>query len=389
MNLRPAITSIAPLMETIQEQLLLSSTAASLLTAIPVLCMGIFAPLASKLGKFGLERILAGCLLLIAAATGLRYAADNAALLLWSAGLIGVGVAVAGPSLSGFIKLHFPAQTALMIGIYSIGIGLGASLGAGLTIPLQRRLADDWSAALAVWAVLAMVSILFWVYATRSSAARAGGGGKPAKNPFPWKNKRAVLVMLFFGLQACLTYSITAWLAPFSQANRLSPALSGSVVTLYALVQVGAGVIAPLLVSRFPNRRFWTVSSCCTMLAGLLMISVLNHASVPWISAVLMGYGSGALFFWALLLPLEETDHAEEASAWTSMAQCGGYIMAASGPTLTGWIHDLTGSYPDAFAGLALICLLLVAVSLTLSGGRRREARAGRTIGGSRRPGGY
>ncbi len=42
-NMRPAITSIGPMLETIREQLSLSNAQVSLLTAVPVICMGIFA----------------------------------------------------------------------------------------------------------------------------------------------------------------------------------------------------------------------------------------------------------------------------------------------------------------------------------------------------------
>ncbi|CAK6481048.1 hypothetical protein ACPOM7_18505 [Peribacillus castrilensis] len=43
-NLRPAIASVSPLLETIRYDLGMSSFAVSFLTTIPVLCMGIFAP---------------------------------------------------------------------------------------------------------------------------------------------------------------------------------------------------------------------------------------------------------------------------------------------------------------------------------------------------------
>ena len=36
-----------------------------------------------------------------------------------------------------------------MIGIYSVGMGTGASLSAGLTIPLQHVLKGSWNMALA------------------------------------------------------------------------------------------------------------------------------------------------------------------------------------------------------------------------------------------------
>ena len=53
------------------------------------------------------------------------------------------------PLLSGFIKEKFPTKIGLMIGIYSVGMGTGASLSAGLTIPLQHVLKGSWNMALA------------------------------------------------------------------------------------------------------------------------------------------------------------------------------------------------------------------------------------------------
>ncbi|WP_213809941.1 hypothetical protein [Jeotgalicoccus sp. WY2] len=47
LNLRLGITSVGPLMDTIRTSLSLSNAQASLLTTVPVLCMGIFASLAT------------------------------------------------------------------------------------------------------------------------------------------------------------------------------------------------------------------------------------------------------------------------------------------------------------------------------------------------------
>lgn len=50
-NLRPAVTSVGPILSTIRESLHVSSTQMSLLTSIPVFCMGLFAPLAVPIQK--------------------------------------------------------------------------------------------------------------------------------------------------------------------------------------------------------------------------------------------------------------------------------------------------------------------------------------------------
>ena len=45
-NLRPIITSIGPLFNVLLDELPSTNTKVSLLTSIPVFCMGLFAPLA-------------------------------------------------------------------------------------------------------------------------------------------------------------------------------------------------------------------------------------------------------------------------------------------------------------------------------------------------------
>ena len=59
-NLRTAITSVPPLLDAISHDLGLSHAAAGALTTLPVLCMGLFAPVASLVAqRLGAERALA------------------------------------------------------------------------------------------------------------------------------------------------------------------------------------------------------------------------------------------------------------------------------------------------------------------------------------------
>ena len=51
LNLRPALSSIAPVLNAVREGAGLSAAGAGLLTTLPVLCLGLFAPLAPKLAR--------------------------------------------------------------------------------------------------------------------------------------------------------------------------------------------------------------------------------------------------------------------------------------------------------------------------------------------------
>ncbi|WMM33733.1 MFS transporter, partial [Shouchella clausii] len=111
LNMRPAITSVAPLLDTIQQQLGMSGLASSLLTTLPVLCMGIFAPFAAKISqKIGLEKAIFLSLLLLTAATAVRGITGSVIVLIVTAFLAGIGIGIAGPLLSGFIKQYFPTR---------------------------------------------------------------------------------------------------------------------------------------------------------------------------------------------------------------------------------------------------------------------------------------
>ena len=57
LNLRPAFASVSPVLETIRQDPGLRRAATSLLTTIPVECMGVFAFAAARIGERpGLER---------------------------------------------------------------------------------------------------------------------------------------------------------------------------------------------------------------------------------------------------------------------------------------------------------------------------------------------
>ena len=82
LNLRPALSSMAPLLSQVSDSLGLSAAQAGLLTTLPVLCLGLFAPLAPILARrFGTERVVLGILLTLGGGIALRNVAQRIKLL--------------------------------------------------------------------------------------------------------------------------------------------------------------------------------------------------------------------------------------------------------------------------------------------------------------------
>src|SRR5919199_1522146 len=140
-NLRPAFTSVAPVLEAIGQDLGLGRAALGLLTTIPILCMSVFALTAAWISeRIGAERGVLWSVVLIGVATAARLAGEQVVALFASTFLVGVGIAVAQSQLPMIVKGRFPERAALVTGIYTLGINAGAAVPAEATTPLNQLL---------------------------------------------------------------------------------------------------------------------------------------------------------------------------------------------------------------------------------------------------------
>jgi len=375
LDLRPPITSIGPLVLTIQRSLHMNAAEVSLLTSIPVFCMGAFAPLTGAVAaRLGINRAILACVALVGLATLVRFFAHAAWLLLASAFAAGLGIAICGPLLSGFIKHHFGQRAPAVIGLYSVGIGLGALASAALSIPLAQAL-GAWQASLGMWTGLAALGLLVWWPVLRAApaageetnrAASSVGEPESSASPSPWRTGRAWLLLAAFGLQSGIYYSTTTWLAPRAEEAGYSASGAGVVLTVFALIQMFASLLVPMAMSRATNRAPWLVASASLTLLGLAVCALPLPAWSAWLADVLLGVGLGGLFPILLILPLDETTSGDDASRWTAMMQCGGYLISGVVPILAGAIKDATGNFVDSFWLLAALAVGLVICSLFL-----------------------
>src|SRR5690242_4389982 len=107
-TLRAPITTVGPVLEMIRETSGISSSAAGILTALPVLAFAAVSPLAAISARdYGIERSLFGALLLILAGIGLRSVGPIWALFLGT-GIFGAGIAVGNVLLPSLLKRDFP-----------------------------------------------------------------------------------------------------------------------------------------------------------------------------------------------------------------------------------------------------------------------------------------
>ncbi|MFG0632380.1 CynX/NimT family MFS transporter [Pseudomonas sp. xss_2] len=369
LNLRPALSSMAPVLGQVSEGLGLSASAAGLLTTLPVLCLGLFAPLAPVLARrFGSERVILGILLTLALGIVIRSAFGAIGVFLGSL-MAGASIGIIGVLLPGIVKRDFPQQAGTLTGVYTMALCLGAAMAAGATVPLSQHFAGSWAMGLGFWMIPALLAMLVWL----PQARQGHGAHKVAyKVRGLWRDPLAWQVTLYMGLQSSLAYIVFGWLPSILIGRGLSPTEAGLVLSGSVIVQLISSLSAPWLATRGKDQRLAIVIVMLVTLAGLFGC-LYAPLSGLWGWAVLLGLGQGGTFALALTLIVLRSKDAHVAANLSSMAQGVGYTLASMGPFAVGLVHDLTGGW--AAVGWIFAVLGTGAIVFGLKAGRAQHVQ--------------
>lgn len=369
LNLRPALSSISPLLGEVSASLHLSAAAAGLLTTLPVLCLGLFAPFAPRLARrFGAERVILGILLLLALGIVLRSLFAVPGLFAGSL-LAGASIGIIGVLLPGIVKRDFPKQAGSMTGVYTMALCLGAATAAGSTVPLRDAF-GSWSLALGFWALPPLVAALVWLPQARRGHAVAHVAYRVSGL---WRDPLAWQVTLYMGLQSSLAYIVFGWLPSILIDRGLTPVQAGLMLSASVLVQLITALSTPWLATRGRDQRPAVVVVMGLTLCGLLCC-LYAPLSGLWLWVAILGLGQGGTFSLGLALIVLRSRDAHVAASLSGMAQGVGYTLAALGPLAMGLVHDFTGNW--SASGVIFVTIALVGTLFGLGAGRALYVRA-------------
>ena len=372
-NLRPALTSVAPLIGQIRTDTGISNGVAGLLTGLPLLAFAVLSPIAPRLAhRFGMERVLLASLLVLTVGILLRSAGVVAALFLGTA-ILGAAIAVGNVLLPSLVKREFPERTGLMTSTYTTALAVSAAIAAGASFPITYQVDDGWRGSLALWALLALVAAVAWFTQIRSADPANASTGTSRGVTGLWSSVLAWQVTLFMGLQSLGYYVVLTWLPEILQEEvGVSAAQAGWILALSQVVVIPAMFLTPVLADRRPSQYSVVVVAVTLTGAGTLgLLVAASTATILWI--VLLGLGQGACFSLALTFFALRAPDSEHAAALSGMAQSLGYLLAAGGPFLFGLLRDATHTWT-----VPLTLLFAVTVCLLITGlGAARDSHVG------------
>ncbi|WP_018926769.1 cyanate transporter [Pseudomonas umsongensis] len=360
LNLRPSMAAVGPLLSAIRGDIPLSFSLASLLTMLPVMAMGLAMFFGIGISqRLGEQRTVVLSLLIIGQATVSRLFLDSAAELILSAVLAGVGIALIQALMPALIKSRFSDNVSVCMGLYVTSIMAGAAIAASFA-PLVMTRTGSWRVGLAIWAALALAALLFWCVQRTGMPTL---GEKSSRKESFFRNSRAWLLAIFFGLGTASYTCVLAWLAPYYVEKGWSEQQAGLLLGFLTAMEVLSGLLTPAIANRSRDRRLVLVVLLALIMAGFCgLILSPQHLSLLW--PCLLGLGIGGLFPMSLIVSLDHLDNPQRAGGLTAFVQGIGYLIAGLSPLIAGMIRDQLGSFEWAWWSLMGVMALMILMVL-------------------------
>lgn len=366
-NLRGPFTGVAPILATLENALQLSPTLAGLLTTLPLLAFSLISPLTATISrKVGLERTLCIAMALIVVGVLLRSTGSAYALFIGTA-VIGIGIALGNVLMPSLVKRDFPHKVAIITGACALTMGLGAALASATVVPLTTRL--GWQLSLGSAALLPIITLLLWASLwKRHPSLSVTTSSEAVAQQSVWRSALAWQVTLFMGINSLLYYMLVAWLPAILTGEGFSPEAAGTVHGVLQLATALPGLFLGPIVARLHDQRI--VAGGAAALATIALAGFCLQPSWAMLWAFCFGTASGSVILLAFIFMALRTHSAHQAASLSGMAQCAGYLLAATGPTLAGLLKDATGSW-SAFLYFSLVMSVVMLVFGVLAGRNR------------------
>ena len=391
----------------LQEEFGWSRGTISAAVSVNLLLFGLTAPFAAALmDRFGMRRVVAIALLLVATGSGLTIFMQTSwqLVLLWGV-LVGLG--------TGSMALVFVATVTGRWFVKHRGIVTGTLTAAGATgqlifLPVLAQLSVDhgWrTAALTVtFAALAVVPLVLWLMRDHPADVGLTAYGAPIDTPVvkpapvPGAATRALRVLrtasrtrtfwlLVAGFAICGASTnglVATHFIPAAHDHGMPETTAAGLLALVGIFDIVGTIASGWLTDRFDSR---------VLLGGYYALRGLSLLILPWLIAATAEPSMLAfiIFYgldWVATVPptiaLCRQHFGEDGPivfGWVFASHQVGAAFAATG---AGVIRDVTGDYSSAWIAAGILCFFAAVLSVRIPAARCRPAlRSRRATGGA------
>ncbi len=357
LNLRPFLAGPGPVLNQIGADTGLGPAGLSLLSLGPLALIGLGAFLAPRIqARIGARRAILIALCCIAAGSAARLV-PGAAVVIATAAICGLGVAMIQAVLPALIRERFTRRYGLVTSIYSASLLAGGALGAQ-AVPLIAE-GSGWNVGLAAMALPALLAIAVTLAAGTLNMAPSDVAG-----PSMWRvmaQRRTWHLIACFGALNASYATIITWLGPQFEMRGIAPGDIGFLIAVMSIWQAAAALILPPLLSAPHRRRGAILLSVALQAAGFTLL-ILGTVP-PLVTVSIMGIGLGGTFALMIVAIVDCTADRGGAVSLMAAVQGGGFALNALAPLIAALVMNSTGGFWAVWAlhlGLLALAVPLV-----------------------------
>lgn len=373
LNMRGAITTVAPIADLVAEDIGLGVLGLTVIGMLPPLAFAVFglltSPIAQRLGLEG-ATILAVSLLCLGH-LGRGFAPNFVAFA--AAGVLTMsGIGIANVLIPPLIKRYFPQRIPLMSAVSAAIFSIGTAVPAAVIYPMAQVIGWRW--ALASWAVAAAIALPPWIalLASRRTQLRidallgpprvAQATGRVGRSPIAW------YLLLIYSAMGINLYTMYSWLPVIArELASMTPTDAGVLLAVYSIMGLVMSVVVGAVAPRLKRPAILVHFAVAFLILGFAGLFFAPTAA-PWLWAALFGVYTPTLFQVSIMLIGMLTRTESGAVSLSAFVQGYGFGIAATGPLITGILRELTGGW-----GIPLLFVLGIALTASIAAVRLGE----------------
>lgn len=326
LNLRLSVSASDPILSVMMRDLGLHVGSSSLFALLPIMALGVAAPLGAHLVSWVRPRLLIAYAMAFAIGGIIWRSYGGSAGLFGGTVVIGLGLGIAGSVILGVVKELFPNRIPELMGAYTACVCLGTSLGSAVSDPLTQAL-GGWQKGLLFWAWPLLLALILWAELIhRAHPFNLQQSTLDASMRPLLRQRKAWWVSVFYVFRVSGAWAIIVWLATLMHQRGLSLVESGMVLGLATACEIPATLLSDHMVQWLgsKSRLLWVAVPLSVVAVFGLMVGPL-HA---WpVFAVLFGVCIGAIFALGMTLIVENSEDSAATVALSGMAQGMGFIV--------------------------------------------------------------
>lgn len=325
LNLRLSVSATDPILPVMMRDLGLNVSSSGLFALLPIMALGVAAPLGARLVSWVRPRVLIALALCLAIGGIVWRSYGGGVGLFGGTVVIGLGLGVAGSVILGVVKELFPGRVPELMGAYTACVCMGTSLGSAVSDPITIAM-GGWQRGLLFWAWPLLLALLLWVeLISRAHPFNLKQNTLKASLLPLLRQGKAWWVSVFYLFRVSGAWMVIVWLSTLMHRRGLSLEESGLVLGLATACEIPATLLSDHLTQWLgsKSRLLWVaIPLSIIALVGLLL------GPLHWwpLFSVLFGLCIGAVFALGMTLIVENSADSATTVALSGMAQGMGFI---------------------------------------------------------------